>query len=322
MTEDRSIGPLRRLNLIMRFSYTLPFVLASLCGVAYGLAYSDDLLIAALIPLTVWFMAMFVNFSNDYYDHVSGVDAEVEEERFSTMRESDVFEDNEMLKKIYWDGNQFERGLITAEQGRLVMAFLVAASLLLALPIVLHGGLLVIVLGLAGLLLAYFYTAPPLNMGARGLGEVNVGISFFMLVFFSHYVLSGVFSWEMAVFAAAVALAVGLMRAVDAMSGYESHLRHGEKDLAVRMGGRERAVPVIKGLQAAFYALVAATAVFHPLNLLLLLTLPLALRSWRAMDRKDELWYVRIAPQFFGVSMLTMLLYLIVLSARTFLTSL
>ncbi len=322
MTEDRSIGPLRRLNLIMRFSYTLPFVLASLCGVAYGLAYSDDLLIAALIPLTVWFMAMFVNFSNDYYDHVSGVDAEVEEERFSTMRESDVFEDNEMLKKIYWDGNQFERGLITAEQGRLVMAFLVGASLLLALPIVLHGGLLVIALGLAGLLLAYFYTAPPLNMGARGLGELNVGISFFMLVFFSHSVLSGVFSWEMAVFAAAVALVVGLMRVVDAMSGYESHLRHGEKDLAVRMGGRERAVPVIKGLQAAFYALVAATAVFHPLNLLLLLTLPLALRSWRTMDRKDELWYVRIAPQFFGVSMLTMLLYLIVLSARTFLTSL
>ncbi len=322
MTEEERIGPLRRLNLIMRFSYTLPFVLASLCGVAYGLAYSDDYLIAALIPLTVWFLAMFVNFSNDYFDHVSGVDAEVEEERFSTMSESDVFKDNEMLKKIYWDGNQFERGLITAEQGRLVMAALVAASLLLALPIVLHGGILVIALGAAGLLLAYFYTAPPLNMGARGLGELNVGISFFMLVFFSNYVLSGVLSWEIALFAAAVAVAVGLMRVVDAMSGYESHLRHGEKDLAVRMGGREETVPVIKGLQAAFYALVAATALFHPLNLMLLLTLPLALRSWRTMDRKEELWYVRIAPQFFGVSMLTMLLYLIVLSARTFLTSL
>ena len=316
------IGLFRRLNLVMRFSYTLPFVLASICGVAYGLRYSNEYLIALLIPLDVLFLAMFVNFSNDYFDFVSGVDIEVGKERFEKLEESPVFKDNDLLKKVYWDGNQFERGLITVEQGRMVMAFLVLMSLLLAVPILLHGGLLVIVLGLAGLLLAYFYTAPPINMGARGLGELNVGISFFMLVFFSHYVLSGVFSWEIVVFSLAIGLAVGLMRVVDAMSGYESHLKHGEKDLAVRMGGREQAVPVIKIIQATFVALLAVMVLFHPIYVILLLTVPLVLRSWRAMDAKEELWYVRIAPQYFGVSLLTMVLYIIALSVRTFLTSL
>ncbi len=315
------IGPLRRLNLIMRFSYTLPFVLASICGVAYGLRYSNDYLIAILIPLDVLFLAMFVNFSNDYFDYVSGVDSEVEKERFAKLQESPVFKDNEMLKKIYWDGNQFERGLITVEQGRMVMVALVVISLVLAVPIVLHGGLLVIGLGLAGLLLAYFYTAPPVNMGARGLGEVNVGISFFALVFFSHYVLSAVFSWEILVLAAAVALAVGLMRVVDAMSGYESHLRHGEKDLAVRMGGRDQAVPVIKGIHAISFLLLAAMVLFHPVNAILLLAIPLGLKSWKVMDAKEELWYVRIAPQYFGYSLTVMVLFIVSLSVRTFLTS-
>lgn len=316
------IGILRRLNLVMRFSYTLPFVLASICGVAYGLRYSNEYLIALLIPLDVLFLAMFVNFSNDYFDYVSGVDVEVGKERFAKLEESPVFKDNELLKKVYWDGNQFERGYITVEQGRVVMAFLVLMSLLLAIPILLHGGILVIILGVAGLLLAYFYTAPPINMGARGLGELNVGVSFFMLVFFSHYVLSGVFSWEMVVFSLAVGLAVGLMRVVDAMSGYESHLKHGEKDLAVRMGGREQAVPVIKAIQASFVVLLVVMVAFDPVNAVLLLTVPLVLRSWRTMDAKEELWYVRIAPQYFGVSLLTMVLYIIALSVRTFLTSL
>lgn len=154
------------------------------------------------------------------------------------------------------------------------------------------------------------------------MGELNVGVSFFMLVFFSHYVLSGVFSWEMVVFSLAVGLAVGLMRVVDAMSGYESHLKHGEKDLAVRMGGREQAVPVIKAIQASFVVLLVVMVAFDPVNAVLLLTVPLVLRSWRTMDAKEELWYVRIAPQYFGVSLLTMVLYIIALSVRTFLTSL
>jgi 1,4-dihydroxy-2-naphthoate octaprenyltransferase len=316
MSPKDGLSPLRKLNLIMRFSYTLPFFMAALCGSLYSLFYDPELWLVALIPLDVLFLAMFVNFSNDYFDHKSGVD----EERFQdAARYRDVLA-SELNKKIYWEGNQFDNGLVTEKQGKLIMAFLVAMAVVLSIPIVWYGGLLVVGLGLVALFLAYFYTAPPINMGARGLGEFNVAISFFMMVFFAFYVITRTFDWEVLVFATAIACGMGLMRAVDAMSGYESHLKHGEKDLAVRMGGLEEAVPVVKVWLVLFYVLVASMLLFDLVHALLLLTLPISKKAWDIMSAKEDLWNVRIAPLFFGVALTTQILFLLTLIVRTFLS--
>jgi len=314
MSTQESLSPLRKLNLVMRFSYTLPFFLAALCGSLYSLAYDPQLWLVALIPLDVLFLAMFVNFSNDYFDHKSGVD----EDRFQDAARYRDAMASELNKKIYWEGNQFDNGLVTEKQGKIIMAVLVAFSVLLAIPIVWHGGLLVVALGITALLLAYFYTAPPINMGARGMGEINVAISFFMMVFFSFYVITDTFDWQILVFSLVVAVGVGLMRAVDAMSGYESHLKHGEKDLAVRMGGLEQAIPVVKVLQVLFYVLVASMMLFDLLYAILLLTIPLTRKVWTIMDAKEDLWNVRIAPLLFGVALSTELLFILILTVRTF----
>lgn len=314
MSTQDGMSPLRKLNLVMRFSYTLPFFLAALCGALYSLSYDPQIWLVVLIPLDVLFLAMFVNFSNDYFDHKSGVD----EDRFQDAARYRDAMASELNKKIYWEGNQFDNGLVTEKQGKVIMAILVAISIILAIPIVLHGGLLVIGLGIAALFLAYFYTAPPINMGARGLGEINVAISFFMMVFFSFYVITGIFDWQILVFALVVAVGVGLMRAVDAMSGYESHLKHGEKDLAVRMGGLEQAIPVVKAFQVLFYVLVASMMLFDLLYAVLLLTLPLTRTVWSIMDAKEDLWNVRIAPLLFGVALSTELLFIVISTVRTF----
>lgn len=272
MPKEESISPLRKLNLIMRFSYTLPFFMASLCGVLFALNYDPEFWLIIIIPLDVLFLAMFVNFSNDYFDHKSGVD----KDRFEDANRYKAMNPSELTEKIYWEGNQFDSGLVTEEQGKIIMIFLVCMAIILSIPIIMHGGLLVIGLGLAALFLAYFYTAPPIEMGARGLGEINVGISFFMMVFFAFYVVTGVFDMEIFIFSLAVGLGVGLMRVVDAMSGYESHLKYGEKDIAVRMGGLVEAIPVVKVLQVVFYLFVFSMILFDLVYILLLLTLPLA----------------------------------------------
>ena len=54
---------------VLRIAYTLPFVMASVAGVAFALTMSDEWLLAFLIPLDVFFLALLVNFSNDYFDH-------------------------------------------------------------------------------------------------------------------------------------------------------------------------------------------------------------------------------------------------------------
>ena len=314
MTDGELISPLRKLNLIMRFSYTLPFFMASLCGVLFALSYDPELWLVVIIPLDVLFLAMFVNFSNDYFDHISGVD----KDRFEDAYRYKALNESELRNKIYWEGNQFDSGLVTKDQGKTIMASLVLIAIILSIPIILYGGLLVIGLGILALFLAYFYTAPPIEMGARGLGEINVGISFFMMVFFSFYVITGVFNMEIFVFSLVIGFGVGLMRVVDAMSGYESHLKHGEKDVAVRMGGLVEAIPVVKVFQIIFYIFVASMMLFNLTYVLLLLTLPLAKKAWTVMKDREEFWNVSLAPLFFGIALITELMFVVTLIVQTF----
>src|SRR5690606_27052615 len=147
----------------------LPFVMASVTGAAFALTVCDEWLLAVLIPLDIFFFALFANLSNDYFDHKSGTDAT----RFDFMTEESKEAIKELYdERIYWDGNIFDKGDVSERTGKIVLDVSLAMALLTALPIIMYGGWLVVVLGAIGLFLAYFYTAPPLNLGAHGLGEL------------------------------------------------------------------------------------------------------------------------------------------------------
>jgi len=306
----------RRLMDVLRISYTLPFVLASITGVVLALTIRQEWLIAFLIPLDVFFLALFVNFSNDYFDHRSGVDR-------LRFQDAEMFERaREVLtERFYWSGNPFDNGLITIEQGKLVMMALAGLAALFAIPIVLYGGWLVLVMGAVGLFLAYFYTAPPLNMGARGLGELDVALSFGFMSFFSYFVIVQEFSWEALLIAICVGIGVALMRIVDEMTGYEAHLRARERDLCVMLG-LDGTVKLVAVLLVLLYVTVGFLALLDVVFLLLFLTIPIALRVLRHLKRKeDPLRLVRPVPEIFKVAIGTEVLVIIALIARTVLTS-
>jgi len=326
MDMERSGGNvslIRRVNLVFRFSYTLPFFMASVCGSLFALLfYEPPIHVVVLMPLVALLLAVFVNFSNDYFDHRSGVDRI----RFSEKEEMMKAMDSEFMKKIYWEGNPFDDGLVTDRQGRVAMAALVCAAALLAIPIMLHGGWVVVVFGAAGVFLSYFYTAPPLDLGARGLGEADVAVSFFMLVFCSFYVATvdfdmgtfataGVFDTELFVFAVMVGTLVGLMRLTDSMSGQDAHIANGERSISVRFG-LDGAVRIAKALIVLAYAMAAAMAVMNPVYLLLFLTLPLMLKACRVMDERGAQWCLRAAPFFFGAAFLTELLFVAAIAVK------
>jgi len=334
----KNISLFRRVNLIFRFSYTLTFFMASVCGSLFAYLFFDNvpIHIVILMPAVVLLLAIFVNFSNDYFDHRSGVDKSVAETRFQIDEEAmKVLESSKLLQKIYWEGNPFDDNLVTDRQGKIIMAILIILSAALAIPIIIYGGLIVIIFGAAGILLSYFYTAPPVNMGARGLGEVNVAISFFMLVFCSFYVATvnisgpdavvlmnffgtniftfapGIFNIEIFVFAVIVGTLVGLMRLIDSLSGHEAHLAHGEKNIAVRIG-IDGTVKVAKAFMVFVYVLAVLMAVFfNPVFVLLFLTLPIALKAWRITTEKKELWRLLSPPLFFGNAFLTEMIFVI-----------
>jgi 1,4-dihydroxy-2-naphthoate octaprenyltransferase len=74
MEDSSRLTSWQKAKEVLRIAYTLPFVLASIVGVVFALTTRTEPLISILIPITVLFLALFVNFSNDYFDHKSGVD--------------------------------------------------------------------------------------------------------------------------------------------------------------------------------------------------------------------------------------------------------
>lgn len=304
----------RKILNLLRISYTLPFVMASVTGAVFALSVTDEWLMALLIPLDVFFLAMFVNLSNDYYDHKSGTDATRFHFMTPELKESikEIYDE-----RIYWDGNAFDKGEVSERHGRIIIALIALGALLVSIPIILHGGWLVLILGAVAFFLSFFYTAPPLNLGARGLGELDVGASFFMMSFFTYYVIVQVWSWEMFILALTVGLTVMLMRFVDQMSGYQAHLEGGEKDWCVRLG-LERAVNVLAVLLVLLYAICLALIYFDLMYALLLLTVPLARGLMKGLrNKEDKLRFIRPAPQMFKLALGNQMLIIISLIVQS-----
>lgn len=302
------LSMLTRVNLIFRFSYTIPFLLASVCGVVYAVPYDVPWHIMVLIPVAVLLLALFVNFSNDYFDHKSGVDKKVNDRKSRTR---DNLMTSDAVKRVYWEGNQFDTGLVTERQGKAIMAALLVLIVIVALPVIAYGGWSVVVLGLIGAALAFFYTAPPVNLGARGLGEVSVAISFFMMCFCSFYVATGTFAVEILLFSIMIGIIVGLMRLIDSMSANDVHLEMHEVNMSIRLG-TEGTVRAIKAVVVIAYVLAALMCYYNLLNVLLFATLLITVKMVRVIDARREHWDVAIIPFSFLFSLLTEVLFLVV----------
>jgi 1,4-dihydroxy-2-naphthoate polyprenyltransferase len=320
MDENVKLTGWQKIKEVLRIAYTLPFVLASVVGVAFALTVRTELLVSALIPVTVLFLALFVNFSNDYFDHKSGVD----KLRFSYYDDDPELR-QEIAKlfnqKVFWSGNSLDRGIITESQGKVLMVLLAVGAVLLAIPIVLYAGWLAIALGLVGLALAFFYTAPPINLGARGLGEVDVMLSFTMMAFFSYFIIVQEFSWPVLFLSLAIGFGAMLMRLADEAPGYPSHVAKGEKNLLVRFG-IDNIMRLDAALIVAIYLCILAAVLFEPFLVILFLALPIAVTTMKVMKgdtSRIRLW--RPIPQFLKQTIAIEVLAIIALIARTVWTS-
>lgn len=315
MNDERAFA--YRFKNVLRVAYTLPFVMASITGAVFALTIRQEWLMALLIPLDVFFLAMFVNLTNDYFDHKSGTD----KVRFTmTDRAFEQRASGEFSQKMYWQGNSFDRGLITEKGGKRLILFLATVACTIALPIVLFGGILVLVMGAVAFFLSFFYTAPPLNLGSRGLGELDVGLSFTFMAFFSYYVIVQQFSWIMLLISITVGMNVMNMRIVDEMSGREAHKAAGERDLVVRLG-IDGATSVMTGAMVCMYALCAVLVYINWTYVLLFLTIPLSFKAIRYLrQKKDEFWMIRPVLEVFKLALAHTFLVVVILTLQSAVT--
>ena len=152
-------------------------------------AWQDGHVNWALLPLALLGSIAIqagTNLANEYFDYTQGVD------RSDSLGPAGVILEGKLApSQVLWAA---------------ILAF--AVGVLLGLYIVAQVGWIILVLGLASVLAAWFYTAKPLSLGYRGLGEPEVFI--FMgpvMVTASYYVQARSLAWTPLL----VSLPVGLL---------------------------------------------------------------------------------------------------------------
>jgi len=269
-----------------------PFFTGSLAPVLVGTAAafyhsgSIDWLRALLALLAITALHAGANLANDYYDHLSGND-----------------EINLTRAWPFTGGSRFiQEGWARPREILAASLISIAFGALIGLYFVSLLGWPILLLGLFGAATGFFYTASPLRLGYRGLGEIVIFLDFGLLpVLGAHYVQTETFP-AIAVLAGSV---VGLLMTnvlwINQFQDAEADAAVGKRHWVVRLGLRSSVV-VHAALFAAAYGLIAAgiaADILPAWSSLAFLSAPLALLaaavSLRHHDHLDRLRPANIA---------------------------
>jgi 1,4-dihydroxy-2-naphthoate octaprenyltransferase len=163
-------------------------------ALAYRLDHRFYLFYFGLVVVGVILLHLGANAIDDCYDYQNGVDKIA----------------NDFFPKDFGGWKPLPRRMISLRNAKVISYALFASSLILAIYFYFVVGLWSLVLGVSGILIAIFYTAPPLKLDylGYGLGELAILLAFGPIpVLGAFYVQTGHLSF-LALF---VSLAAGLM---------------------------------------------------------------------------------------------------------------
>lgn len=249
----------------------LPFLSATSVPVVLGIAIaaahgSFDLLTAALTVVGASFLQLGLNVANDVFDALQGAD------------------DANVTPTRYSGGSRvIQYGLLTLRQMAAMAAAFYLAAIFIGIALLwLRGSVALLAIGAVGLVVSVAYTAPPLKLVYRGLGEIAVAAGFGPLMLLGAYVVQtgGTLSWEPIVASIPIALLVALILYVNEIPDRRGDARVGKRTLPVRLtrDGVIRGYDAMVVLAYAVLVLGVVAGVLPVSALLALLTIPLALR--------------------------------------------
>ncbi len=242
-----------------------PFLTAALMPVFIGGAFAAAMIGDAAFPafnftltlIGVCLLHLASNVYNDYFDWKSG---------------TDQANANYFLK--YSGGSRaIELGLTDLAGTFRVATGLLLTAVVIGLYLTWQVGWGVLLYGLLGAALGYFYTAPPVRLVARhGLGEIAIGLAFGPLITAgTAYVVTGTFDPTWATFF--IGLPVGLLTAniliINQIPDLEADASTGKNHLVVTLG-RDRTPWLYGG------TLLASTLIHG----WMVMTLPMATSLW------------------------------------------
>lgn len=261
------------------------FLMAAVIPVLIGLAVATlqttiDWLDASLTLLGAVIAHAGINVLNDVYDERAGCDAINDDRLFPFTGGSRVIQ-NGVISESHM-----------AVFGWSLMAVTAAIGILLAS----RSGTGLLLIGFVGLLIGWAYSAPPLRLSARGLGELSVGLGFGLVIpLGAAYVQLG--HAEIALLWAGLPFAflITLVLYVNQFPDVRADIASGKRNLVVRLGARHARPGYVLLLVLAYLSLVLAIVVGNlPVWMTAaFLALPLhvqaASKFWENADKPDRL---------------------------------
>lgn len=244
----------------------MSFALACGCGFDVGKA-GATVVLAAMAHAGA-------NVLNDYYDARNGADAANDRGLFPFSGGSRLIQQGQVSEAD------------TARWAAVLLLLLIPAGLLLALY---SGGGLVLI-GLAGLGLAWAYSAPPLQLMSRGLGEPAVAAAWWLVVLGADYVQRRQFFIIPAVTAVSFGLLVANLLLINGVPDAAADAQVGKKTLVVRLGARRTAwlYAALAVLAHGWLALSAGLLIAPRPALWGLASLPLSLTAAALLHRHAQ----------------------------------
>ena len=266
-------NPLLRYLLATRPPFLSVTLFAALIGLAG--AYATGV---PMQPLTAILTVVFaliahagVNVLNDYYDALNGTDA------INTER---VFP--------FTGGSRFiQNGVLTTTETAMFGATLFGTTFVAGVFLTWWSGPGLLVIGATGLLIGWAYSAPPLRLNSRGLGELCVALGFGLITVGADYVQRSSFSWTPLIAAISYALLVTNILYINQFPDRAADAAVGKRHWVARLEIRSARWGYVLIALLAYGWLVAAVSMRYlpPLTLVSLLAAPLSLRAARDLLR-------------------------------------
>jgi 1,4-dihydroxy-2-naphthoate octaprenyltransferase len=257
----------------------VPFLTATIVPVLLGAV------VARVHGFSAWWAAMLallgasaihlgLNVANDVSDTTSGAD-----------------EVNVNPTMFSGGSRVIQYGLVSLQTMRMVSIACYAVGIGIGLYFVATRGIELLWIGLAGIFLSIFYTAPPLRLVHRGLGEVCVALGFGpIMVLGSYFVVAERLSGEALYASLPVGLLIMLVLYVNQVPDRPADERAGKRTIVVRLG-KEAIVSGYAFFVTTAFVLIAvgALAGLMPIwTLVALAPAPLAFKVYQALRSHYE----------------------------------
>ena len=273
--KGRTIRPRLAAGWLFLRTTRLPFLSATFVPVLLGIAIAAshgalDWWLALLTVLGGAFAHLGINVANDIFDTLSGADeANATPTQFSGGSRVLVYD------------------LLTLRQLVALDAALFGGAILIGLYLVwATQSMTLLAIGAAGVAVGLAYTAPPLKLVYRGLGEIAVALGFGPIMLLGAYVVqTGTLSWEAAVASVPVAILIALVLYVNEIPDRPGDAAAGKRTLPVRLPADAVTTGYLVAALAAFGVIVLGVVVqlLPPFTLLALAALPLVFRVHRGL---------------------------------------